>query len=241
VLEDLVARRRAQNLSARRTDVRAVTPSIRNFAQAIDRQRQDVERVPLVRCARSDAVEVCAALDQAEVAALALWVADAAAELATFAAAAAQSNVPVLRADLLLEEFQVHESRAAGADAVLLHASLLPDPLLARLCDAARATHMAAAVVCADAAQVRRAVAARALILALAAAADGRVAADLIGALPKRVLAIAVPAAIAAGEAPALDAAALRGQVDAFLDGPLGAAHDPAAEFRRHLESQGEP
>jgi len=42
------------------------------------------------------------------------------ADLARLASIARAVTVPLLRADLLLEEFQVHESRAAGADAVLL-------------------------------------------------------------------------------------------------------------------------
>src|SRR5207249_6691397 len=136
-------------------------------AQAIDRQRRAVERVPLLPAARPGLLQLCRALDEAEVAALALSVDDPESELALFAEAARALSVPVLRADLLLEEFQIFESRAAGADAVLLHAALLEGPLLLRLCDAARSTHMAACVSCATAAELERAVAARAAVLAV--------------------------------------------------------------------------
>jgi hypothetical protein len=239
VIDDALSLRRAQNLASGRADVRAVTPSIRSFAQALDRQRRAVERVPLVRASRGDAVAVCAALDEAEVAALALWVHDPAAELPAFAAVAAASSVPVLRADLILEEAQVYQSRAAGADAVLLHAALLPDPLLQRLCEAARSTHMAAAVVCASRAELERATAARAPILALAAKADGLVPDELLSAVPPRVIALAVPAGPLWTGPTALDPAALRGRADALLDLPMGAAADPAAAFRAHLDSEG--
>ena len=100
-------------------------------------------------------------------AALAVSAEDPARDLPRLASIAKTSSVPLLRADLLLEEFQIHESRAAGADAVLLHASLLPGDSLARLCGAARATHMDACVVCTSREEMDRAVAARAASLAL--------------------------------------------------------------------------
>ena len=220
VLEAELARRRAQNLVARRTDPRSVTPSIRGFAQAIDRQRAAVERVPLLNASRPDLVAVCAALDEAEVAALALTIDDPAAELPRFAEAARAVGVPVLRADLLLEEFQILESRVAGADAVLLVASALPGPLLERLAGAARSTHMAAVVACADRAEIDRAVAAGAAAVALYSP-------ELCGAVPRRVLAVALPLG-----AQTPDAAPLRGRADALLDPGL----DSASAFRRLLE-----
>jgi hypothetical protein len=141
-----------------------VTPSIRNFAHAIDRQRQSLERIPLLDGARPDLVAACQALDEAEAGALAI---PAAADLAAFGAAARSVSIPVLRADVLREEFRVYESRAAGADAVLLGAAELPQEVLARLVQAASSTHMAACVVCADAQQIAAAVAVRAPVIAL--------------------------------------------------------------------------
>jgi indole-3-glycerol phosphate synthase len=219
-VDDAVLRRRQeQNLAAPRPDTRAITPSIRNFAQAIDRQRQSIEHVPLLLAARPKLIEAAQALDDAEVAALAISI-DARDELATLSAAAAAISVPVLRCDLLLEEFQVYESRAAGADAVLLHACLLPGAQLERLCGAARSTHMAACVACDTAEEIQRAAAARAAVVALSRGDE-----ELLAAVSRRMLVLALD-----------PAAAVHGRVDALLDEVIGSAPDPAAAFRAALE-----
>lgn len=222
VEEAALRRRKEQNLAAPRPDTRGISPSIRSFAQAIDRQRQAVERVPLLAAARPDLMDVARALDEAEVAALAVAVADPPAELPALAKTAQAVSVPVLRCDLLLEEFQVYESRAAGADAVLLHAALLPGEQLERLCGAARATHMAACVACETPEEVQRAAAARAAAVALWRAGE-----DLFSAVPRRVLVLALD-----------PAAAVRGRTNALLDEAMGAAPDPASDFRSALEQE---
>jgi indole-3-glycerol phosphate synthase len=163
--ETALQRRREQNLRSPRQDARGVTPSIRSFAQAIDRQA--LERVPLLKASRPDLVEAARALDEAEVAALAISLDDPQAELRRFAEAARAVSVPVLRADLVLEEFQVYESRAAGADALLLHARVLTAESLARLAQAASSTHMVPCIVCENADDIARAAALRAQVIAL--------------------------------------------------------------------------
>ena len=218
--EAAVQKRRQQNLAAARTDTRGIAPSIRNFAQAIDRQRQSVEHVPVLAASRAALVETARALDEAEVAAIAISVDDPAAELTAFARAAQAVSVPVLRCDLLLEEFQVYESRAAGADAVLLQARLLPGEQLERLCGAARATHMAACVACDTAEEVQRAAAVRAALVAVAHPGEA-----IFAAVPRRLLVLALD-----------PAAAVRGRADALLDEAIGSAPDPAAAFRIALE-----
>jgi indole-3-glycerol phosphate synthase len=164
----LLERRRRQNLSAPRQDARGVAPSIRNFAQAIDRQRQSLERVPLLQASRADLAEAALALDEAEVAALAISIDDPQAELRRFAEAARPLSVPVLRVDLLLEEFQVYESRAAGADALLLHPRALTAEMLARMAQAASSTHMVPCIVCENGDDLLRAASLRAPVIALA-------------------------------------------------------------------------
>src|SRR5438270_875861 len=106
-----------------------VTPSIRNFAHAIDRQRQALERIPVLDAQRVDLEETARALDEAEAAALAVAAGD---DLGRFAAASRAISIPLLRADVLAEEFRIYESRAAGADAILLRASAVPQELLTR-------------------------------------------------------------------------------------------------------------
>jgi hypothetical protein len=140
-----------------------ITPSIRNFAHAIDRQRQSLERIPLLDSRSRDIADTARSLDEAEAAALALHGGD----LAGLAAASRAVAIPVLRADPLVEEYRIYESRGAGADAVLLRAAAVPEEVLARLVQAASSTHMAACVECANAAEIARAVAARAPVLAL--------------------------------------------------------------------------
>lgn len=217
--------RRQQNLSAARPDTRSVTPSTRSFAQAIDRQRAAVERIPLLSLARPEVAKVASALDSAEVAALAVEVDHPAADLPRMAELARLISVPLLRMDLLLEEFQIYESRLYGADAVLLVAAQLPDGALARLCNAARSTHLTACVLCATAADVARAAGSRADVIALAPAALLDQA--LVAAVPARALVLVVPAA---ADADAV-AATLLGRADALIDRAIAFAADPAAAF----------
>jgi hypothetical protein len=187
-----------------------VTPSIRNFAHAIDRQRQALERIPLLDATRGDVMEAAAALDGAEAAAVAIAAGD---NLAGFAAAARAVSIPVMRADRLAEEFRVYESRAAGADAVLLAAAGVPPELLARLVQAASSTHMAACVACGSPDEIARAAAARAPVVALPPSL-------LHLAVPPRILVLALSFA-----------PAVRGRADAALDPSLA----DAASFRRAL------
>jgi hypothetical protein len=192
-----------------------VTPSIRSFAQAIDRQRQALERIPLLR-AVDGAPALARSLDEAEAAALAIEAADA--ELARFALAASPVGIPVLRATPLTEEFRVYESRAAGADAVLFQAAAVPMELLARLVRAARSTHMAACVACKTPQEVAMAVEAKAPVIILPEPLLG-------GAPPPRTLVVAERFS-----------SGLRGRADAALDDSFASARDPIQAFRAALE-----
>jgi indole-3-glycerol phosphate synthase len=55
-------------------------------------------------------------------------------------------EIPILRKDFLIDDYQVVEARAAGADAVLLIAEILDDALLRRLLQRARELGMSALV-----------------------------------------------------------------------------------------------
>jgi len=74
--------------------------------------------------------------------------------------ASAHTSVPCLRKDFMVDEFQLLESRASCADAVLLIVAALEDPELRRLYDGAR--RMGLDVLCEvhDEAEVQRAIAA---------------------------------------------------------------------------------
>lgn len=187
----------------------AATPSIRNFAQAIDRQRQRLERIPLLDSTRADVVAAAQALDQAEAAALAVTGGD----LPGLAGVAGAVTIPVLRADALAEEYRIYESRTAGADAVFFRAEALSQDVLARLVQAATSTHMAACVACASADEVSRAAAARAPVIALPPAL-------LHLPVPPRTLVLALSFS-----------PEVRGRADAALDSSLG----DADSFRRAL------
>jgi indole-3-glycerol phosphate synthase len=72
---------------------------------------------------------------------------------------------PVLRKDFIYHEYQVHEARMAGADAILLIVSVLGDNDLRRLRQLAESLHMAALVEVHDEAELERALKSEAQII----------------------------------------------------------------------------
>lgn len=81
------------------------------------------------------------------------------------AAVRAAVGLPLLRKDFIIDEYQLLEARAAGADAILLIVAALDDRTLALLLQAARELHLAALVEVHDVAECQRAVAAGAAII----------------------------------------------------------------------------
>lgn len=79
----------------------------------------------------------------------------------------ARVPLPLLRKDFTLEEYQVWEARAAGADAVLLIVAILEPGQLRDLLGAAEALGLAALVECHTAAEVERALAVGARLIGL--------------------------------------------------------------------------
>ena len=85
--------------------------------------------------------------------------------LADLAAVRAAVNTPLLRKDFIVDDYQLLESRAAGADAILLIVAALDDRALAALSDSARALQLAALVEVHDRAECSRALDAGATII----------------------------------------------------------------------------
>ncbi len=85
--------------------------------------------------------------------------------LAHLAAVRAAVGDSVLRKDFIVDDYQLLEARAAGADAILLIVAALDDRALAALSASARALQLAALVEVHDSAECRRALDAGATII----------------------------------------------------------------------------
>ncbi|HEU5320688.1 MAG TPA: indole-3-glycerol phosphate synthase TrpC [Methylomirabilota bacterium] len=87
--------------------------------------------------------------------------------LDTLAAVRDAVSVPLLRKDFTLDEYQLWESRAAGADAVLLIVAILPPALLRDLLAGTKALGLAALVECHAADEIDVALGAGARVLGI--------------------------------------------------------------------------
>jgi indole-3-glycerol phosphate synthase len=76
-------------------------------------------------------------------------------------------DVPLLRKDFTIDEYQLWEARAAGADAVLLIVSILEPPLLRDLAAAAKGLGLASLVECHTEAELEIALAAGSRIIGI--------------------------------------------------------------------------
>ncbi len=76
-------------------------------------------------------------------------------------------KLPLLRKDFIIEELQIYESVAAGADAILLIVAILDDERLKRFLDLAKELRVAALVEVHDETELGRAVAAGAEIIGI--------------------------------------------------------------------------
>lgn len=74
-------------------------------------------------------------------------------------------NIPVLRKDFIIDEYQIHEARAAGADAILLIVAALDDAMLAEFYAITTALKMTALVEVHDETEVDRALAVGAQVI----------------------------------------------------------------------------
>ena len=143
--------------------------------------------------------------------------------------------VPVLRKDFILCDYQLWESRAAGADAVLLIVAALDDVELSGLLKLAKDLRLAVIVEVHTERELHRAIAADAEIIGVnnrnlrSLEVDTSVSLSLIDAIPKDTVAIAESGIGSSGDLDKLSARGYRG----FLVGEsLVTQGDPGAALR---------
>jgi len=106
-------------------------------------------------------------------------------------------SLPVLRKDFVIDEYQLVEARAAGADAVLLIVAALDGERLRALHEGARALGLAALVEVHGREELERALALSPALVGVNCRdlrtlhVDPAVALDLVGAIPDEVVAVA--------------------------------------------------
>jgi len=151
---------------------------------------------------------------------------------------AEQVDVPILRKDLIIDEYQIAEARAAGADAILLIVSALSDDALRQLHQVARRLGLDVLVEIHDDAELDRALAAGAEIVGVnnrslrTLTVDTHVSAALIERMPAAVTAVAESGFKSAEELRRLREAGYH----AFLVGEsLVTSPDPEAALRELL------
>jgi indole-3-glycerol phosphate synthase len=148
--------------------------------------------------------------------------------------------LPVLRKDFTIDEVQLFEARAIGADAVLLIVAALPDDaLLWDLREAANALGLAVLVEAHDADEIERALAAGATIVGVnnrdlsTFAEDLGVGERLAGLLPASVIGVAESAVRSPADSIRLGAvgfdAVLVGEALVRADDPVGLVRDLSA------------
>lgn len=152
--------------------------------------------------------------------------------LADLEKARAISGLPLLRKDFVVDEYQLHEARSAGADAVLLIVAALDDAELAAFHETALGLGLDVLVEVHDAQELRRAAAIDPAIVGVNNrdlrdfSVDVGRTSELMAAMPAGALVVSE-----SGISSAAQLAALEGQgVDAVLVGEtLMRASDPAA------------
>jgi indole-3-glycerol phosphate synthase len=160
-----VARRQASTPVA---DLSVRTDAIRPFAQALARPglsliAEHKRWSPSAGVIRDDIAleDVVGAYERGGAAALSVLTEGPSfgGSLDDLRAARAASSLPILRKDFVVDAYQVHESLAAGADAILLIVAALESEQLASLYELARSLELAALVEVHDELELERAVA----------------------------------------------------------------------------------
>ena len=150
-------------------------------------------------------------------------------------AAAAGAGLPVLRKDFILDDFQLLESRAAGADAVLLIARIVEPAQLSRLVAATKALGMHALVEVFSPSELDAAIDAGAGMIGVnhrdleTFEVDGGRTARLAPQVPAGCLLVALSGVSSRAEVAELERA---GAVAVLVGEALATVADPAAKLR---------
>ncbi|MCZ7531227.1 MAG: indole-3-glycerol phosphate synthase TrpC [Acidimicrobiia bacterium] len=148
------------------------------------------------------------------------------------AAARSTTSLPLLRKDFVIDELQVLEARAAGADAILLIVAALSDAQLSDLLGAARSHGLAALVEVHDAEELDRALSTGCDLVGVNSRSlatfdeDLGIAHGLVARIPDTTLAVAESAIRSVEDARSVAAAGFRA---ALVGEALVRAADPAA------------
>jgi indole-3-glycerol phosphate synthase len=258
VLDEILARKRDEVTMLRRPQTRDLlrrhaidAPPVRDFAEALRRADGHLAVIGEIKRRSPSKGELAPDLDPGATAksyeaggARALSVLTDApyfgGRVDDLAAARDATALPVLRKDFTIDEVQVYEARAIGADAILLIAAAVTDDvLLSDLHALARDLGLAVLVEAHDASEIDRALAAGAEIVGVNNRDLGTFAEDLgvgesLGArIPPSVLAVAESAVRTPGDAARLGAvgfdAVLVGEALVRADDPTGLVRDLGA------------
>lgn len=155
-------------------------------------------------------------------------------------AARATCRLPVLRKDFIVDPYQLHEARAAGADAVLLIVAALEQPLLVQLHEQALALGLDVLVEVHDAGELRRAADAGAALIGVNNrdlrdfSVDVRRTFQLLDLMPSGATVVSESGIATAGQLRELEE---QGVHAALVGETLMRARDPERALRKLLES----
>ncbi len=203
-----------------------VTPSIRDFAQFVTTQKQELGLIPALKrmdpdtgqaWPELDIVALAQACDDTEIGAIGVYT-----EPSVFGtsgedlrAISDRVTTPLIALDLVLHDSQLHQARLCGADAILLWAGAVDASTLARFIITARSIHVAPVVMARTPNELRQALATESFIIGLASPGgklDVAHVSALAAQIPRQKTIISLDELSAPEEAEAL-----LGQVDAAL------------------------
>lgn len=231
ILDQIIRRKREELAGMPPPDLRHLRPSARNFGQALRSSLSRVAIIAEVKRASPSAGRLVESFDPVAIARD--YEAGGAAAISVLtdrdffegsiddlAAVSAAVGIPVLRKDFIIDERQIYEARAAGADSLLMIAAVLDEATLRRFIGIARSLLMEPLVEIHGAEEAAKAIDAGALIVGInnrdlrTFRIDVGITFDLAPRLPRHVTRISE-----SGIEAAVELKRLEGVVDAALIG----------------------